>query len=128
MSYTILDIAGVAAVKVNQLDLVSNNIANAATPGYKTEHMMASVGDNVADPTNDQVPEVTTAVYIDFTQGVLERTGNNLDVAIQGEGFFEIETAAGPAYTRAGRGATPRKRSTATSACPAPRATARRCT
>lgn len=102
MSYTILDIAGVAAVKVNQLDLVSNNIANSATPGYKTEHMMASVGDNVTDPTNDQAPEVTTAVYIDFTQGVLERTGNNLDVAIQGEGFFEIETPAGLAYTRAG--------------------------
>lgn len=102
MSYNILDIAGVAAVKMNQLDLVSNNIANAQTPGYKTEHMMASVGDNVDDPTNDQVPQVSTSVYVDFSQGVLERTDNNLDVAIQGEGFFELETPKGLAYTRAG--------------------------
>lgn len=102
MSYTINDIASAAAVKVSQLDLVSNNIANAATPGYKTEHMLASVGDNVADPTNDQVPQVSTSVYVDFSQGVLEKTGNNLDVAIQGEGFFEVETPTGRAYTRAG--------------------------
>lgn len=102
MSYTINDIAGVAAVKINQLDLVSNNIANAATPGYKTEHMLASVGDNVTDPTNDQVPQVNTTVYVDFSQGVLEKTGNNLDVAIKGEGFFEVETPTGRAYTRAG--------------------------
>jgi flagellar basal-body rod protein FlgG len=102
MSYTVLDIAGVAAVKVNQLDLVSNNIANASTPGYKTEHMLASVGDNVSDPTNDQAPQVSASVYVDFSQGVLEKTGNTLDVALQGDGFFEIQTPAGPAYTRAG--------------------------
>jgi len=102
MSYTINDIAGVASVKVNQLDLVSNNIANAATPGYKTEHMKASFGDNVSDPTDDQTPQITASVYVDFSQGVMERTGNNLDVALQGEGFFEVETPTGPAYTRAG--------------------------
>ena len=102
MSYTINDIAGVAAVKVTQLDLVSNNIANAATPGYKTEHMLASVGGNVSDPTNDQTPQVNSSVYIDFSPGLLEKTGNNLDVALQGDGFFEIQTPAGPAYTRAG--------------------------
>lgn len=102
MSYTINDIAGAAAIKVSQLDLVSNNIANAATPGYKTEHMLASVGDNVTDPTNDQVPQVSTTVYVDFSQGALEKTGTNLDVAIKGEGFFEVETPTGLAYTRAG--------------------------
>lgn len=102
MSYTINDIAGVATVKVNQLDLVSNNIANAATPGYKTEHMKASVGDNVTDPTNDQTPQINASVYIDFSQGALEVTGNNLDVALQSEGFFEVETPTGMAYTRAG--------------------------
>jgi flagellar basal-body rod protein FlgG len=102
MSYNVLDIAGAAAVKLNQLDLVSNNIANVITPGYKTEHMKASVGDNVSDPTNDQTPQVSASVYVDFSQGALEKTGNNLDVAIQGEGFFEIQTPAGLAYTRAG--------------------------
>ncbi|MBN1547904.1 MAG: flagellar basal-body rod protein FlgF [Syntrophaceae bacterium] len=102
MSYTINDIAGVASVKVNQLDLVANNIANAATPGYKTEHIKASVGDNVNDPTNDQVPEISATVYVDFSQGVLEKTGNYLDLALQGEGFFEVETPEGRAYTRAG--------------------------
>jgi len=102
MSYTINDIAGVASVKVNQLDLVSNNIANATTPGYKTEHMTASFGDNVSDPTNIDVPQISTSAYVDFSQGVIEKTGNTLDVALQGEGFFEVETPTGPAYTRAG--------------------------
>ena len=102
MSYTISDIAGAASVKLNQLDLVSNNIANATTPGYKTEHMMASVGDNVSDPTDNQVPRISASVYVDFSQGGLEETGNPLDVALQGRGFFEVETPAGPAYTRAG--------------------------
>jgi flagellar basal-body rod protein FlgG len=102
MPYTLLDIAGVASVKVNQLDLVSNNIANASTPGYKAEHMTASVGDNLPDPVSGWTPRVRASVYIDFSQGVLERTGNNLDVAIQGDGFFEVETPEGVAYTRAG--------------------------
>ncbi len=102
MPYTINDIAGIAAVKVNQLDLVANNVANVSTPGYKTEHMKASFGDNLPDPTGDGVPRISASVYVDFSQGVLEKTGNPLDVALQGEGFFELETPAGLAYTRAG--------------------------
>ena len=102
MSYAVTDIAAAASVKVDQLDIISNNIANAMTPGYKTEHIRASVGDNLPDPTVEYTPQVTSSVYIDFSQGVLQRTGNSLDVSLQGEGFFEIETAYGPAYTRAG--------------------------
>ena len=39
---------------------------------------------------------------IDLTQGQLEKTGNPLDVAIEGQGFFKVETASGTAYTREG--------------------------
>ena len=102
MSYAVTDIAAAASVKADQLDIISNNIANAMTPGYKTEHMRASVGDNLPDPTVEQTPQVISSVYVDFSQGVFQRTGNPLDVALQGEGFFEIETTSGPAYTRSG--------------------------
>ena len=102
MSYAVTDIAAAASIKVDQLDIISNNIANVMTNGYKTEHIRASVGDNLPDPTVNRVPQVTSSVYVDFSQGVYQRTGNPLDVALQGEGFFEIETDAGPAYTRAG--------------------------
>ncbi|MDR2861198.1 MAG: flagellar hook basal-body protein [Syntrophobacterales bacterium] len=102
MSYAVTDIAAAASVKVDQLDIISNNIANVMTAGYKTEHLRASVGDNLPDPTVDRIPRITSSVYVDFSQGILQRTGNPLDAALQGEGFFEIETASGPAYTRAG--------------------------
>ena len=102
MSYAVTDIAAAASIKIDQLDIISNNIANAMTPGYKTEHIRASVGDNLPDPTVAQIPRITSSAYIDFTQGILQRTGDPFDVSIQGEGFFEIETASGPAYTRAG--------------------------
>jgi len=102
MSYAVTDIAAAASVKVDQLDIISNNIANVMTSGYKTEHIRSSVGDNLPDPTVNRIPQVTSSVYVDFSQGVFQRTGNPLDVALQGDGFFEIETATGPAYTRAG--------------------------
>ncbi|MCO5978396.1 flagellar basal-body rod protein FlgG [Ideonella oryzae] len=102
----------------NQLDHISNNLSNVATTGYKRSHAafedliyqnLRQSGANSSDqtqlPTGLQVGLGTRAVATarDFTQGNLQQTGNNLDMAINGKGFFQITMPDGTtAYTRDG--------------------------
>ena len=72
-----------------QFELIANHIANISTAGFK--------GDILAF---DQALKATQVV--DFQQGSIKSTGNNLDVAISGKGFFKIQTPAGIRYTRDG--------------------------
>lgn len=74
-------------------DMVSNNLANVSTNGFKQE--MANV-----EKTGDG--RVLYERRFDFKSGSLEMTGQPLDVAIKQAGFFVVETATGPAYTRNG--------------------------
>jgi flagellar basal-body rod protein FlgG len=102
----------------HQLDNISHNLANVATNGYKRSHAvfedliyqnMRQVGANSTEqttlPTGLQVglgvrPVATARIY---TQGNLQQTGNNLDMAIKGDGFFQIQMPDGTtAYTRDG--------------------------
>lgn len=101
-----------------QLDHVSNNLANAATTGYKRasaqfEDLMyqnlrqsgANSSEQTSLPTGLQVGLGTRAVATarSFSQGNLQQTGNTLDVAINGNGLFEIQMPDGTsAYTRDG--------------------------
>ncbi|MCA6217955.1 flagellar basal-body rod protein FlgG [Ideonella sp. B7] len=101
-----------------QLDHISNNLSNVATTGYKRSHAAfedliyqnlrqsgASSSDQTQLPTGLQVGLGTRAVATarDFTQGNLQQTGNNLDVAINGKGFFQITMPDGTtSYTRDG--------------------------
>lgn len=89
------------------LDIAANNLANTDTTGYKFEELMTS-----ADPVTPASSAVgsTPVTFVtangvarDYTQGPLSQTGEPLDVAIDGKGFFQISTAAGPRYTRDGR-------------------------
>ncbi len=90
---------------VRQMDVVANNLANVATPGFKSE---AQVFTTV--PIRSQtfgaphklafVQDFATAR--DFNAGPLTPTGNDLDIAIQGDGFFVVQTPNGPRYTRYG--------------------------
>ncbi len=84
------------------LDVTSNNIANAATTGYQAEKTMFT--DYLTDGGNGQKIAFAQdiATYHDTRQGGMEVTGNELDVAIQGPGYFIVETAAGERYTRSG--------------------------
>ncbi len=101
-----------------QMDTISHNLANVATNGYKRGHVVfedlvyqnlrqagAAAGEQTALPTGLQVglgvrPVATSRT---FTQGSLQQTGNNLDLAIKGQGFFQIERPDGTtAYTRDG--------------------------
>jgi len=101
-----------------QLDVISNNLANVATNGFKSgsavfEDLMyqnlRQVGSNTSDqttlPTGLQVGlgVRTVATSRTFTQGALQQTGNTLDLAIQGNGFFQITMPDGTTgYTRDG--------------------------
>ena len=90
-----------------QLDIVANNIANADTAGFKTESLLTAV-EQRAPAKSAQLPHAArfvldNGVSRDFTQGSLKQTHNELDVAIEGDAFFSINTPEGERYTRDGR-------------------------
>ena len=91
-----------------QMDIIANNLANMTTTGFKGEKMMFS--QHLVKSRDDQGLGGTDLAFVrdiatmrDVTEGPLEKTGNPLDVAISGEGFFIIQTDQGDNYTRAGR-------------------------
>lgn len=99
-----------------RLDVISNNMTNISTAGYKAERytdstafkevMISRVGNkNKANSTElGQISYILAPdqQYTDFTQGSLEETELPLDFAIEGEGFFAIEWNGEVGYTRAG--------------------------
>lgn len=90
-----------------QLDIVANNIANANTVGFKTEDLMVRTEQAAPAKTLDGKAAVKfvldSGVARDFTQGALTKTGGTFDLAIEGKGFFKVQTPAGERYTRDGR-------------------------
>ena len=81
-----------------RLDNVALNLANVQTPGYKRQMLAPqSFSDAVQAAQTDALQPAT-----DPRPGTLKTTGQPLDVAFVGEGFFEVLTDSGPAYTRAG--------------------------
>ncbi len=87
---------------MREMTVVANNIANAATTGYRQEDLIFS--EFIA--TTDEGPSISMATAnIQTTstqQGALTRTGGTLDFAIEGDGFFLIQTPQGERLTRAG--------------------------
>lgn len=85
-----------------QLDVIANNIANVSTPGFKGEQMMfvEYLEDAVGKDDVSFVQDI--AVVRDYREGAFSRTGNPLDIAISGKGWFEIDTPNGMRYTRNG--------------------------
>jgi flagellar basal body rod protein FlgG len=93
-----------------QLDVVANNLANASTVGYKPDQPFFAVFNKAAGSgrqlplsgyLNDGVVFAETGVVTE--QGSLKATGRSLDVAIQGNAFLSVQTAAGTRVTRDGR-------------------------
>jgi len=92
----------------HEMAVVANNIANIDTNGFKAdfslfeEHLMrgARDGNRVADSPVSFVRDRGT--LLDLNQGPLQRTGNPLDLAINGDGFLVIRTPQGERYTRNG--------------------------
>lgn len=84
------------------MDVVANNVANASTTGFKREGIEFDT--LLSQPTDGQSLDfvMDRATYRDTSNGPIEPTGNPLDLAIQGAGYFEVQTAGGIRYTRAG--------------------------
>ncbi|MGH6891266.1 MAG: flagellar basal-body rod protein FlgF [Dongiaceae bacterium] len=86
-----------------QMDVVANNVANANTSGFKAEMMLMSEVDLPAEQGTELSYVQDFATARDFSPGTLRPTGNDLDLAIQGNGFFSVQTPDGVRYTRVGR-------------------------
>ncbi len=95
-----------AIARMHKLDNISEHLASARTPGYKkgTVTFAARLGEATSGmATNATNYTGLTAHQIDFSPGYIEHSGNPLDVAINGEGFFQIQRPEGEfAYTRKG--------------------------
>ena len=100
-----------ASAQMRDLDVVSNNLANAGTPGFKRSQSIfrAVLEGALRDGAGNRAPGATGSAFVstdgvgtDFARGSSERTGSPLHAVIDGAGFFEVETQAGPRYTRAG--------------------------
>ncbi|NRR31472.1 flagellar hook basal-body protein [Oxalobacteraceae bacterium] len=93
-----------------KLETISQNMANVLTPGYKKQILLAQAQAFSQQMGNAQAPIAATPqsaslvapLVIDASAGTLRYTGNLQDVAIEGEGFFEVAGKDGPAYTRQG--------------------------
>jgi len=89
--------------RMESLDLLANNVANSSTGGYKADREFYSL---YAAPQTDADAFSTMPVierpWIDLSQGLLQRTGNSLDLALSGRGFFAVAGPRGPLYTRNG--------------------------
>lgn len=84
------------------METTANNLANVDTPGYNAEKMMFT--DYLVDDGNRHKMAFAQDIssYRDTRGGALKATGNPFDLAISGPGYFTVETAAGPRYTKAG--------------------------
>ncbi len=73
--------------------MIMDNITNAKTPGYKEKSIIVESGDLVSK----------VSIMANFITGPLKFTGNSMDLALEGNGFFTIMTAEGEMYVRDGR-------------------------
>lgn len=93
---------------MKRLDVVANNLANTNTAGFKKDRLTFETLLNNANASqqvsgNDATPVFSgDRFFTDYTAGPIQQTGNPLDVAIEGEGFFVVSTPQGEAYTRQG--------------------------
>ena len=85
---------------MESLDLLANNVANAATGGYKADREF--YGLYAAPEGESGTMPVIERPWIDLSQGLIHTTENSLDVALSGRGFFAVDGPAGALYTRNG--------------------------
>ena len=94
------------------LNVISNNMTNVSTPGYKMDRIMQSTfrDEMLYRYDRDGKTAVGTVSRMniadervtDYTEGGIRETGDALDVGLTGNGFFVIDTGEGPVYTRDG--------------------------
>ncbi|MGF1475889.1 MAG: flagellar basal-body rod protein FlgF [Geminicoccaceae bacterium] len=85
------------------MTVIANNVANSASTGFKAERVRFDTVLEDAGAAGDIAFVQDVGARIDLRDGPIEATGNPLDLAIQGDGFFVVGTAAGDRYTSAGQ-------------------------
>ena len=100
--------AGLKA-QTQALDLIAHNLANINTTGYRAEQttfrsLLASARGTVPGALNYALNDfgVIGSSHLDFSPGSLAATGNPLDLGLEGQGFFAVQTTHGSMYTRNG--------------------------
>ena len=94
--------------RTQALDTAAANLANAQTPGYRAEReyfRSALLGPDAVDSQLGQTVNnygLLGGDRLSMGQGALQQTGNALDLAVEGQGFFQVQTANGLRYTRDG--------------------------
>jgi flagellar basal-body rod protein FlgF len=87
-----------------QVDILANNVANLSTSGFKREGLVfATQVERLDLPGRTLSLAELRSSYTDLQAGPLQRTGNDLDLATHGDGFFAVETPQGVHYTKDGR-------------------------
>ena len=95
------------AVLQRRMNLVANNLANLDTAGFKSEQLLVDTAPG-APAHNDGIKGpalfvIDGGISRDFSQGEISITGRPLDVAINGDAMFKVQTPSGERYTRDGR-------------------------
>lgn len=104
-------LAGGMNARLDSLDLLANNLANASSVGYKAdrERFSTFLSGDAAEALENGQPENAREVpmvedrYTEYQQSAFQETGLSTDLALRGDGFFAVETPRGLRYTRAGR-------------------------
>ena len=90
--------------RMEQLDRLASDIANAKTAGYKAERVTTNAAErpDFGKALQSAIDVAPRPGHLDFRPGSMEKTGRDLDFAIEGKGFFVVDTPQGPRYTRNG--------------------------
>ncbi len=87
----------------DELSIVANNIANAGVDGFRADRVLFTEHIETLDGDRESISLANVgAFFVDLSQGSLKATGGLLDFAIEGEGFFQVDTENGPRLTRSG--------------------------
>lgn len=106
MSHSMYTSLSGAVSEERNLEVISDNLANATTPGFKGERLtfksLLAAQQGVDPKASPRVQVEVASSQNDWTQGNMKRTGNPLDLALRGPGFFAVQTERGMRMTRAG--------------------------
>jgi len=104
-------LSGALAMEM-KLDVLSNNMANVNTVGFKedrlfqlpwaSEHLRDGIQQDSSNVAVNNISNLAVGTFTDFGQGQLKNTGNTLDFSLAGDGFFSVQTPNGVQYTRNG--------------------------
>jgi flagellar basal-body rod protein FlgF len=91
--------------KMTRMEVIANNLANINSTGFKKDRVFVEMLNQSGAASSDARGDLTGVIVrkaVDLTQGSLQQTGNTFDLAIEGKGFFTIDTPNGTRLTRNG--------------------------